>query len=100
MSVNQISGNNEQVRAAQVAQAARSTRAYAATSTSAPVRQPDAVSVSAEARALHAARSAVNDAPDVRLDRVAALKAAVADGTYKVDSRQVAQAMARKGVSL
>ena len=53
-------------------------------------RQPDAVSLSDTARSLSAARKAVADAPDVREDRVSALKAAIADGTYSVDSRNLA----------
>lgn len=56
-------------------------------------RQPDMVSLSESARQLAAARQTVEAAPAVREDRVAAIKAALADGTYSVDSRRLAQAM-------
>src|SRR5690242_2794372 len=61
------------------------------------VRQPDSVSLSDSARELSRARATVGEASDVREDRVAALKAAVANGTYSVDSRALAQSMLRAG---
>jgi len=84
----------ERLRAAQAASALRSnsTRSTSAS----PVRAPDSVSLSESARALMGAQQTVDQAPDVREDRVAALKAAIADGTYSVDSRQLAQAMFKK----
>jgi negative regulator of flagellin synthesis FlgM len=54
------------------------------------VRQPDAVTISDSARAIAAATKAVGDAPAVREDRVNELKAAIAAGTYTVDSRRLA----------
>lgn len=51
----------------------------------------DRVSLSEEARLHIAARSEAAAAPEVRREKVDALKQSVADGTYTVDSRQVAQ---------
>ena len=93
MSISQVNGN-DRARAAQAAAALR--RNAAPAPTAAPTRQPDAVSLSDAARSLSAAQNAVASAPTVREDRIAAIKAAIADGTYSVDSRQLARAMARK----
>ncbi len=41
-------------------------------------------------RLLTKAREAVAAAPEVRAERIAALKEAIAQGTYRVDSKQVA----------
>jgi negative regulator of flagellin synthesis FlgM len=52
----------------------------------------DEASLSAEAQELLMARRAVQGAPDVRAERVAALRAEIDAGTYRVDE----QALARK----
>lgn len=41
------------------------------------------------------ALEAVKGAPDVRMDRIAELKAAIADGSYKIDSLKLADKMLR-----
>ena len=97
MSISQLT-TNDRLRAAQAASALRSNAAYAAPATQAPTRQPDAVSLSDSARALSAARNAVASATDVREDRVGSIKAALASGTYKVDSRQLARTLLQQGV--
>lgn len=68
-------------------------RKNALTLTSAPTvgRQADAVSISDTGRSLAAARTA----PTAREDKISALKAAVAAGTYSVDSRRLATSMVR-----
>src|SRR5712691_9529319 len=53
-------------------------------------RQPDAVSISDAARSVASAQKSVASTPDVREDRVATLKAAVANGSYSVNSRTLA----------
>ena len=93
MSISQVNGN-DRLRAAAALAAQRSAGAYPTTPT--PARQADSVSLSDSARALSSAQKTVASAPDVREDRVQALKAAIADGTYTVDSRQLARAMAKK----
>jgi negative regulator of flagellin synthesis FlgM len=55
----------------------------------------DSVTLSDNARSLAAARDAVKAAPDVRDDKVAAIKQQVSDGTYSV----AAQVLARKMLS-
>jgi negative regulator of flagellin synthesis FlgM len=70
--------------------AAAALRKNAASASPAAARQPDAVTISDSARSMAAATKAVADAPEVREDRVSALKAAIAAGTYTVDSRRLA----------
>ena len=67
-------------------------------STSAAPRQADSVTLSDSARALASASKSVASAWDVREDRVAALKAAIASGTYSVDSRTLAQSMVKSAL--
>src|ERR1700730_7090645 len=83
-------GGQEPLRAATVAAAQRGKAATSPAGPAEPARQADAVSISEEARSLSAAHKAVADAPDVREDRVSALKAAIADGTYTINSRNLA----------
>src|SRR5437763_16911772 len=63
---------------------------------SAAVRQSDSIEISDAARSLATSRKAVTDAPEIRADRVAELKAAIADGTYSVDSRALARSLINK----
>lgn len=79
----------ERLRASMAAAAMRKNAAAGGSAPAAP-RQPDAVTISDKARSMVAAFKAVADAPDVREDRVAELKAAIAAGTYSVDSRRLA----------
>jgi negative regulator of flagellin synthesis FlgM len=51
------------------------------------------VELSGRARELHAALVAANAAPDVRTEKVAAVKAKVDAGTYSVDANVVARRM-------
>ena len=55
--------------------------------------RPDSVTLSANARSLVAAREAVNAAPDVREDKVAAIKQRISDGTYSVPAHVLARKM-------
>ena len=54
-------------------------------------RRPDSVSLSDHARSLVNARAAVQQAPDVRDAKVAAIKQGVEDGTYNVPSHVLAR---------
>jgi negative regulator of flagellin synthesis FlgM len=56
-------------------------------------RQADSVSLSDSARALSSAAKSVGNTSDVREDRIAALKAASANGTYSVNSHALARKM-------
>jgi flagellar biosynthesis anti-sigma factor FlgM len=55
--------------------------------------QADSVTLSDGARALASAREAVKAAPDVRQEKVSAIKQSVADGTYQVNSSVLARRM-------
>ena len=90
MAISKVSAQ-EQLRAV----AALRSNAATASTTAATTRQPDAVSISDAARSIASARAAVVAATDVREDRISALKAAIADGSYTVDSRTLARSMAQ-----
>ena len=93
MSISQLSGQ-ERLRATQAIAALRSNAVGATASTTPGVaRQPDAVSISEGARSLAAAQKTVSSTTDVREERIAGLKSAIADGTYKVDSRSLAKSI-------
>ncbi len=96
MSISQLNAQ-QSLRATMAIAALRSNAAAAvsAAPTSGTLRQPDAVNLSDAARALSSATKSIGDAPDVREDRVSAIKAAIASGTYKVDSRQLARSMVK-----
>jgi negative regulator of flagellin synthesis FlgM len=96
MPISQVN-TNDRLRATMAAAAMRSKAAYGAQSTAAPTRQPDAMSLSETAQALASARKKIADAPEVREDRIQALKAAISSGSYSVSSRDLAQAMLRSG---
>ncbi len=57
----------------------------------------DNVLVSDRARLMSVATTAVRDAPDARAAKVAALKAAIADGSYSVQPRELAARLLRGG---
>ena len=54
-------------------------------------RSPDSVSLSHNARSVAAARDAVQNAPDVREQKVAEIKQRVEDGTYSVPAHVLAR---------
>jgi negative regulator of flagellin synthesis FlgM len=83
-------GGQDPLRAAAAAAAVRAHAAGTASSGAGAPRQADSVSISETARSLSAAHKAVAEAPDVRADRVSAIKAAIADGSYTIDSRALA----------
>ena len=89
MSISQLSGQ-ERLRASQAIAALRGNAVGATPSTTGVARQPDAVSISDAARALATAQKSVASTADVRDERVAALTAAIANGSYSVDSRTLA----------
>ncbi|MCR5813848.1 MAG: flagellar biosynthesis anti-sigma factor FlgM [Desulfovibrio sp.] len=56
----------------------------------------DSVSLSHDAQLLMEAKRAAQAAPDVRQDKVEALRQQVANGTYHIDSRQLAEQLVRE----
>jgi negative regulator of flagellin synthesis FlgM len=97
MSISQINAQNTQLRA--IAALRKNAATTQASNVSAAPQQSDSVELSEAARALTSANQAVANAPAVREERVAALKASIASGAYSVDSRTLAKAMLRDGVS-
>lgn len=57
----------------------------------------DSAGITGEARELAAALHAVEDSDDVRAERVQALKAQIAAGTYNPDPREVARRLVERG---
>jgi negative regulator of flagellin synthesis FlgM len=53
--------------------------------------QADTLEISSHSRELARARQAVEDAPDVRADKVAEIKQRLKDGTYSVSPEQLAR---------
>lgn len=53
----------------------------------------DRISLSGRAREIRDLVDAVNALPDVRLDKVAAVRKAIESGTYRVDASKIAQKM-------
>ena len=80
--------NTDVARAADAKGAARTGQAHHHTH---HAQQADSVSLSADARSLQAAREAVQSTPDVREQKVAAIKQRVDDGTYFVPASALAR---------
>jgi len=72
----------------------RQTKTDKAAPSSAQGRQ-DALTLSEEAQVLAEAMKRAQDAPDVRGEKVTALKQQIDQGTYQADSRQVAESLLR-----
>ena len=94
MSISQLNGQ-QRLRANMAAAALRHTAASQAAEPSLLTRQPDAVSISDQGRALASGQSTDAGAAAAREERVNALKAAVASGTYRVDSRTLANTLVK-----
>ena len=60
----------------------------------------DRVSVSHEARMLTEAYAAATNAPEIRQDKVATLKAQIANGTYAPNSRAIAEKLLQNELPL
>lgn len=58
----------------------------------------DTAAITASARRMSDAAPVVEGSPDVRTDRVRQLKAAIADGTYESDDREVAKKLLARGL--
>lgn len=71
-------------------------RAMSRTRRSAPAGGSDQVDLSQKAADIQAAHRALDAAPPVREDKVAALRAQIEQGTYHVPSRDLADAILRE----
>jgi flagellar biosynthesis anti-sigma factor FlgM len=79
---------------------ARSARRVGASSSAkpAPDRSSDHVSLSERAQALQETRRAALDVPEVRSDRVNAVRAKLADGSLTPDPERIARALLAQGL--
>ncbi len=77
-------------RNAETREAGKAANAQGQAQTQATAAQADRVSLSPEARLQAAAMQAASNAPDMRADKVAELKAKVESGEYRPDSRNIA----------
>jgi negative regulator of flagellin synthesis FlgM len=92
MSISQLNGQ-ERLRATAAAAALRKTAA-SPTATPSVTRQPDEVSISAAGRSMAATRTTTaSEVAETRDDKINALKAAIANGSYTVDSQRLARSM-------
>lgn len=85
-----------QVASSEAAPSARRVDAAGAQGGSA-ARRTDRAMFSSAALELSRALRAASDAPDVRMDRVEALRAAIENGTYRVDADGIADALVQRG---
>jgi len=77
-------------RTASTKEAGKTEAAATPVSTAENVSSGEAVHLSSEAQQLQKITDSLRDQPTVNSARVAELKAAIADGSYKVDSNRVA----------
>lgn len=84
-----------QVAQAQSAAAGEGPRRVARNAGGAP--RTDQVSLSATAQSFARVMESVHQQPDVRAERVTALRARIADGTYGIDAHLIAQRLAERG---
>lgn len=64
-----------------------------------PSNRSDRVTLSPQARELSDAQRTLAGIPDVRADKVDAVKARIADGSYRIDSEKIAAKMIREVLS-
>ncbi|GMV86957.1 MAG: hypothetical protein AMXMBFR80_28100 [Dehalococcoidia bacterium] len=57
----------------------------------------DSAGITSEARALSRALDMVEEAPEVRAERVRALRARIQNGTYNPDPREIARKLVERG---
>jgi len=58
----------------------------------------DTAAITADARRVNDAAPVIEGSPEVRTDRVLQLKAAIADGAYESDAREVARRLLARGL--
>lgn len=88
-----ISNEQAQILAAQKLKAARGVSEAAELG---KASEATSVSMSSMGQTISKALGALGSMPDVRADRVAALKAQIASGEYQVSGRDVAESMLRR----
>jgi len=61
------------------------------------LERSDSVKLSSEAKIFAAIQKRLAETPDIRHDKVEALKERIANGTYRVSAEEIAAAMLREG---
>ena len=85
-----------------IAKLARLQRAHATESrpdSQSPVNKADCVTLSPQARELLSAQQKLAEIPDVREEKVQEIKTRIANGSYRVDSEEIADKMIREAFS-
>lgn len=77
---------------------ARARQRVATAPTAEPAAEADKAGITDGARELGHARAVVEAAPDVRADRIQALRKQIADGTYHPDPREIAREIIERGI--
>lgn len=77
---------------------ADATSDHVATNSVGAGESPDQIKLSSDAIAVREGVEAAKSAPDVRAERVAALRGQIKDGSYKVDSKAIAEKMIRSSL--
>jgi negative regulator of flagellin synthesis FlgM len=90
--------SNEQAQQLLAAQGVKGPKAIKGQAGPVPPTAPaaDAVSVSSKGQEIGKALQALAGLPDVRADKVAALKAQIEAGTYQVSGRDIAESLLRR----
>ena len=73
-------------------------RVRAGSSPAANVARADNAGITDAARELARARGTVEDAREIRTERVEALRAQISNGAYQPDAREIAQAILQRGL--
>lgn len=90
------SNNNVNSTATANARTRQTTESQSTAAKSAPPAKPadsDSVSLSVKAQTMGRLEAQIADASEVDEDKVAAIKAAISEGRYQVDSRTIAERM-------
>lgn len=93
---NIILGTDTYGATASLEKSAEKSRQPRATAEEAAAPQGDTVTVSQDALLLTEARRTAQNTPDVRADKVESLRIQVANGTYRPDSRLIAENLIRE----
>ena len=85
--------SNEHVQAIQAAQGTKGTKALKGAEGAGAVSGTDALSMSAMSQDIGKVLGTLSSVPDIRADKVAALKAQIEAGTYHVPGREIAKSV-------
>lgn len=61
-----------------------------------PMPADDSISVSRDGRLIHEAIKSASATPDLRRDKIAAIRERIANGTYEIDAKRIAKSLIRE----